>query len=201
MNIHDKKCNKGQALIEFILIITILMLIILGIMQFALIYSIKMFVNYAAYSSCRVGIVNYNNEGRFDVKKIRLAALMAMSPVAKLAPGISAGNPEDNPLTGNMSGLAGRIADTIFSLEVETPDENTLTNLRKICMREDSPELTVRLVYRYKPLIPIVCKIFKNDESLTGKGKGELSFITITGEATMPVEIGPPFTPDFISMF
>ncbi len=197
MNSNDMKFNKGQTLIEFVLVISFLMFTILGTVQFAVIYSIKMLVNYAAYTSCRVGIVNYNEDGTFNIQKIRLAALRSMSPIAgdkvDAFPGASEGE--------NMSAYTERMKNARLALSIESPDENTLINMRRVCMRDKYPELTVRLTYWHKPAIPLIGKLFKSGKGTLEGVKGESPFIAITGEATMPVEIGPPFTPDSKGIF
>ena len=120
--------NKGQTLVEFAVIISVLMLVILGIMQFAIIYSLRYIVQYAAYTACRVGIVNYTDEGKFDMEKIRLTAGIAISPVAKkLSHGYTV-----------PSGIAellydkDRISGAMSMTEIISPDENISINLSRI---------------------------------------------------------------------
>ena len=202
MNTGNNKFIKGQTLIEFVLIISFLMFIILGIMQFAIIYGIKLMVNYAAYTSCRVGIVNYDENGRFDMEKIRSSALMSISPVTKRISSTDAENFGLFEIGSNIYGgnnvfqYADRMQKARLILEIESPDENRVINLRKVRMSERCPKLTVKLIYWYRPVFPFICRLFENKETTVSGRSKESSFIAITGSASMPVEIGPPFTPE-----
>jgi Flp pilus assembly protein TadG len=69
--------DKGQALIEFAIVLPVLLIFILGIAQFALIMNAYSIVNYAAFSACRSGIVNNADDG-----KMKIAASIVCSPIS-----------------------------------------------------------------------------------------------------------------------
>ncbi len=48
----------GQAMVEFLVIVSVLLLLILGTLQFAMIYQAKITLNYAAFETARAGAVN-----------------------------------------------------------------------------------------------------------------------------------------------
>lgn len=55
-----KKSEKGQAMVEFALILPVLLLIIAGIIDFGLIYNQKVLANNASREAARYVAVNYN---------------------------------------------------------------------------------------------------------------------------------------------
>lgn len=61
MAITNDKFNKvnGQAMVEFLVVLPILLLLVLGILQFAFIYQAKVTLNYAAFQSARAGALNH----------------------------------------------------------------------------------------------------------------------------------------------
>lgn len=66
----------GQAMAETVIIMSVLLLLVLGIVQFALIYNTKTTLNYAVFEATRAGAVNYGN-----TQAIQYAFAGAMSPV------------------------------------------------------------------------------------------------------------------------
>ena len=48
----------GQAMVEFGIIVFVLLLLILGTLQFAFIYHAKIQLNYAAFETARAGALN-----------------------------------------------------------------------------------------------------------------------------------------------
>lgn len=50
--------DRGQAMVEFAVVVMVLLLLILGTLQFALIYHAKITLNYAAFETARAGAVN-----------------------------------------------------------------------------------------------------------------------------------------------
>lgn len=49
---------RGQAMVEFLIVFPVLLLLLLGTFQFALIYQAKITLNYAAFEAARAGSVN-----------------------------------------------------------------------------------------------------------------------------------------------
>jgi hypothetical protein len=54
--------RHGQAMVEFLIVIPLLLLILLGTLQFALIYQAKITLNYAAFEAVRAGSLNHARE-------------------------------------------------------------------------------------------------------------------------------------------
>jgi len=50
--------QKGQAMVEFVIILPVLLLLVLGILQFSLIYKAKITLNYATFEAARTGSLN-----------------------------------------------------------------------------------------------------------------------------------------------
>lgn len=56
--IRCQQVNAGQAMVEYIIILPILLLLIMGILQFSFIYQTKITLNYAAFETARAGSLN-----------------------------------------------------------------------------------------------------------------------------------------------
>lgn len=54
-----KKNETAQAMVEFVIIIPVMLMLILGIIQFALIYKAKITLNYATFQTVRAGTLNH----------------------------------------------------------------------------------------------------------------------------------------------
>jgi len=173
--------EKAAALAEFVFVIVTLIMILLCIVQFSIIYAAKLVVKYAAYTACRVGIVNYTEDGTFEIDKIRHAALRCLSPIAK------AGTESGKSLFGpGRDDAEARMKNAGILLEVEAPEAGTEFNIQNVRKPGKSPCLTVKLIYKYRPAVTFLRKLFYEEPG---------GFIELKGEATMPVEIGGPFTP------
>jgi Flp pilus assembly protein TadG len=55
---NQKRKKSGQAMVEFIIILPVMILLVLGILQFSFIYKAKITLNYAAFEAARAGTVN-----------------------------------------------------------------------------------------------------------------------------------------------
>lgn len=51
-------CQKGQSMAEFLVILPVMLLLLFGAIQFALIFHAKITLNYAAYEAARAGSLN-----------------------------------------------------------------------------------------------------------------------------------------------
>lgn len=81
--------QAGQSMVELLIIIPVMLLLIFGTIQFALVYHAKITLNYAAFEAVRAGSINcnkkyqdYNNKctsevGQFDAVKEGFARGMA----------------------------------------------------------------------------------------------------------------------------
>jgi len=64
---------SGQAMAEFVIILPVMLLLVLGILQFAFIYKAKITLNYAAFEAARAGAVN--NARQFAMRNAMARAL------------------------------------------------------------------------------------------------------------------------------
>lgn len=74
--------QKGQAMVETIIVFTVILLLILGAIQFALIYHAKVTLNYATFEAARAGALNHASRRSMEYALARgLAPLYAYSEV------------------------------------------------------------------------------------------------------------------------
>lgn len=73
---QTSKSNRGQAMAEFVVVASVLAFLILGVIQFALIYQAKTTPNYAAFETARAGSVN-----NARMWAMELAFARAMAPI------------------------------------------------------------------------------------------------------------------------
>jgi len=57
-NYIGKKNQTAQGMVEFVIIIPVLLMLVLGIIQFALVYKTKITLNYATFQTVRAGTLN-----------------------------------------------------------------------------------------------------------------------------------------------
>ena len=69
--------TEGQALLETLVAVPVLLFFVLAVMELSMIYNAKQLANYAAFSAARTASVN----GIDSTAKTHLAAAMAMSPI------------------------------------------------------------------------------------------------------------------------
>ena len=67
---------KGQGMVEFLIILPVLLLLVMGILQFALIYQAKVTLNYAAFETARAGSLN-----NASMDKMKTAFARSMAPL------------------------------------------------------------------------------------------------------------------------
>jgi len=53
-----RKLNSAQAMVEFLIVLPVMLLLVMGILQFAFIYQAKTTLNYAAFQTARAGSLN-----------------------------------------------------------------------------------------------------------------------------------------------
>jgi Flp pilus assembly protein TadG len=74
MKLKCKTGVTGQAMVEFLIVLPVMLLLVLGILQFALIYQAKITLNYAAFETARAGSLNNGNR---DAMNLAFASNMA----------------------------------------------------------------------------------------------------------------------------
>ncbi|MBU2885276.1 pilus assembly protein [Gilvimarinus agarilyticus] len=180
--VHKDK-NRGQAMIEFVIIIPVLLLLIFGAIQIAFIYSAKTTLNYATFQAARVGATNHAT-----YSALRRGLVRGMAPL--FTNSSSLGNMRDDIEAGVDS--AGtrrdavsevdtytriiRINPTSAMLELsgfgESTDDNVAIPNDNLMYRptwevdgasiQDANLLKIRVQYCYKLMVPLVNKIIGN---------------------------------------
>ena len=56
--VRGRSANRGQAMIEYVIVFPVMLVLIFGTLQFALLYQTKIQLNYAAFEAARSGAVN-----------------------------------------------------------------------------------------------------------------------------------------------
>ncbi len=74
--------QSGQAMVEMVIISFVTLLLLFGIIQFALLYNAKTILNYATYEAARIGALNYSHP---ESMRLALAQKLAiLEPVSSL---------------------------------------------------------------------------------------------------------------------
>jgi Flp pilus assembly protein TadG len=71
-----KKYNTAQAMVEFLIVLPVMLLLVMGILQFSFIYQAKTTLNYAAFQTARAGSLN-----NADMGSMQLAFASNMAPL------------------------------------------------------------------------------------------------------------------------
>lgn len=77
---HLRRAQSGQAMVEFAIIGAVLLILILGTLQFALIYHAKITLNYAAFETARAGAVNNARMWAMELAFSRAMAPLYVTP-------------------------------------------------------------------------------------------------------------------------
>jgi len=134
---NAKRGDAGQAIAEFAIVFPVLLMLVLGIIQFSLIFVAKGVVEYAAYAAARAELVHEDPER---------AAEFVCSAIA--GPSYSAGTGE--PITVPGWGVLPRSEASSVKTDVEVLDQIDNT----------SGEVSVRVTHRYELVVPVVNMLF-----------------------------------------
>jgi len=162
---------EGQSLVEFALVLTPLLLILLGIIQFGFIFNSYVTLTNAARESAREGTVyvydrtlTKSQNDAYRNEQMRTTLLASLNLLSKTAPQITTSS------TWSQSG-------TTF-----TTGDLTVTYSLPASVTESDPrvgqEITVRARYHQDLIIPLIAALLPKD------GGGRL---VLTGEVTMVV--------------
>lgn len=89
---HARSTEAGQAMVEFAIVAMVLLLLILGALQFALIYHAKIALNYAAFETARAGAVNNARMWAMELAFARAMAPLYTTPYVTEAGGTCSSN-------------------------------------------------------------------------------------------------------------
>ena len=59
--------GSGQAMTEFVIVLPVMLLLVMGIIQFAMIYKAKITLNYATFQTVRAGSLNHTNTSDMEM--------------------------------------------------------------------------------------------------------------------------------------
>lgn len=96
---------RGQAMVEFIVIASVLLLLILGTIQFAMIYQAKITLNYAAFETARAGSLNNARMWAMELGFARAMAPLYTTPYVSDDSGSCTSSFELGELQGSNVGL------------------------------------------------------------------------------------------------
>ena len=117
-----KKTN-GQAMVETVIILMVLMLLIFGTIQFAMIYNAKNTLNYATFEATRAGALNYG-----DKQAIQYALAAGLSPLyTSVEPADSMLDSVDAVQEARNDVLAEIQAEEFVCIERLNPQESAFT--------------------------------------------------------------------------
>lgn len=121
---------SGQSMVEFIIVFPVMMLLTMGIMQMALIYTAKQVVHYAAFRAARVQLVAEENEE----ESVERAAEIVCAPI-----------------TGTTLPGGHAIFDRSDASKIKT-------SARKI--PSGSREVTVEVTHHFELIMPLINRVF-----------------------------------------
>lgn len=159
--------HQGQAMVEFLIIIPVLILLIFGAFQATLIYSAKSGMNYAAFQAARLGAVN-----NAQYESMRRGLLRGMYPmfaqypeatrmektaeevdnfvlITRISPALNSFNAWQAPHAGLL--IAGQTAQAI-------PNDNLMyrSAQQNPVSIQDANLLKIRVQYCVKLIVPMV---------------------------------------------
>ncbi|MDO3386259.1 TadE/TadG family type IV pilus assembly protein [Gilvimarinus sp. SDUM040013] len=185
-----RRLTKGQAMIEFVIIIPVLLLLIFGAIQIAFIYSAKTTLNYATFQAARVGATNHATYSALRRGLIRgLAPLFTNSGTLgdqrdDIAAGIDSGGTRRDAVfeVDNYTRII-RVNPTSAMLDVggfgEVVDGNIAIPNDNLMYRptwevdgasiQDANLLKIRVQYCYLLMVPLVNKIIGSLSELNNR--------------------------------
>ncbi|WP_049724071.1 TadE/TadG family type IV pilus assembly protein [Gilvimarinus polysaccharolyticus] len=184
--------SRGQAMVEFIIIIPVLLLLIFGAIQIAFIYSAKTTLNYATFQAARVAATN---NGTYS--SLRRGLIRGMAPLFTsnaslgdmrddISAGVESGGTRRdaiyevdnftrfiriNPTSAmiNAGGFGEPTADGIIAL----PNDNLMYRPSNVTVDDvniqDANLLKIRVQYCYKLMVPLVNRIIGSLSELNNR--------------------------------
>jgi len=168
---HGRERSRGQSLVEFSLVLVPLLLLILGVVQFGLIFNSYVTITNAAREGARSGTIYVYDrtlsKAQNDAARnaaIQASALSSMNLLAKAAPNFTNGS------TWTQSGTTYANGDLVvtYALPAGIAESDPRTGQK----------VTVRLTYHQDLIIPMISALLPQD------GGGRLA---LPGEVTMVI--------------
>lgn len=171
-----RRRQSGQSATEFIIVLPVLLLLCLGMIQFALVYQAKSTVNYATLMAARAGAVEngqtaamLNGFGRGIAPLFAHSTSLATQQMAVLTATVEARNPGItkltviNPTSAALSDF-GRTNYYAGKTVTEIPNDtlmyrNTQTGARSGLSIQDANLLKISVTYCYDLYVPFVNRV------------------------------------------
>lgn len=175
--------GRGQAMVEFLIIIPVLILLIFGAFQATLIYSAKSGLNYAAFQAARLGAVN-----NAQYESMRRGLLRGMYPmfsqypetermdktaeevdnyvlITRISPALNSFSAWQTPHAGLLS--AGQTAQAI-------PNDNLMyrSSQQNPVSIQDANLLKIRVQYCVKLIVPMVENLLSSASKFNQRQSG-----------------------------
>ncbi len=193
---RQRRPGRGQAMVEFVIILPVLMLLVAGILQFALIYHAKITLNYAAFEVARAGSLNNARMEPMEKAFVRsMAALFTHRPgvpalneaKVKLRQEIKDGYVQIRLINPGPDSFADH--GVTIGNEVRIPSDNlmyrdaTATGISRQSI-QDANLIKVHVGYCYELVVPFVNNIL-------------VRIMSKAPTALQPENIGPPDSGSF----
>jgi len=172
---------RGQAMVEFIIILPVLILLIFGAIQIGFIYSAKTTLNYATFQAARLGAVNHATYSSMRRGLIRGLAPLYTSSASltslegDVEAGIDSGGAKRDAQTEvdgytriiRLSPTSSQLEESGFAVELDDgtlaiPNDNLMyrpSGRVDGATIQDANLLKIRVQYCYKLMVPLVNKI------------------------------------------
>lgn len=193
-----KAGQYGQAMVETLIVIFLALLILLGIVQFGLIYSAKSTLNYAAFEAARAGALNYADKGAIEYALARgLAPLYTSIDIAdstidkvravqdardkvykEITKGEFACIERINPTTAAINSFAVKDPTGLFPGKKLIPNDHLIYRSRLTkndVSIQDANLLKLRVTYCYKMIVPIISTAIQRLTGTTADASSDIA--------------------------
>ena len=179
---------RGQAMVEYVLVLPVLLLLVFGTLQFALIYHAKITLNYAAFEAARAGTLN-----NAHMWAMQAAAVRGLAPLhthndgrqwlrwarGKLWQDVNDGFIKIELVNPSPASFANHGIDT----EIDGEDVRAIPNdhlmYRDASVKQPSNQsiqdanvLKIRVLYCYEMVVPFANRIISQSLRLAGAPAG-----------------------------
>lgn len=131
--------NRGQGLVEFALVLPILLLLLLGIVEFARIYHVYLVTGYASREGARVAVVGADNDSIKEAARNAGVSINLADDDVTIAPVNIAARTSGETVTVTVTGyvkLIGPFVSKLFDASMKDPtDPNKLILVKSSVMR------------------------------------------------------------------
>ena len=157
---HSPTAEDGQSLVEFSLILTPLLFLLLGIIQFGFVFNAYVTVSTAAREAARIGTIYVYDrtlsQGANDAARnsqIRTQLLASLNGLSKTSPNFTNGA----TWTSSTSGTTTTYTNGDIKITYELPGTVTANDPRQ------GYRVTVRATYHQDLVIPLISQLLPHD--------------------------------------